>query len=71
MVSKKIITLNKRRKQQLQNNYTKLGKHRNKFLTLYGNYGGRKVKDDIQKPIQELEKERSKNSENNYKSCTG
>jgi Predicted site-specific integrase-resolvase len=35
---------------------------------LYGSRGGRKVKQDIQKSIQELEKERGENSENNNKS---
>ena len=37
---------------------------------LYGSRGGRKVKEDIQKSIQELEKERSTNSENNHESHT-
>jgi predicted site-specific integrase-resolvase len=37
---------------------------------LYGSRGGRKVKDDIQKSIQELEKERSENSKNNHESHT-
>ena len=37
---------------------------------LYGSRGGRKVKEDIQKSIQELEKERSTNSEDNHASHT-
>ena len=37
---------------------------------LYGSRGGRKVKEDIQKSIQELEKERSANSEDNHESHT-
>jgi predicted site-specific integrase-resolvase len=37
---------------------------------LYGSHGGRKVKEDIQKSIQELEKGRSKNTENNHESHT-
>ncbi len=35
---------------------------------LYGSRGGKKIKKDIEKSIQELEKERGEKSENNYES---